>query len=137
MAIDYLDQKNLRGRLKIGETGCGLFNFAEIELGSESSEGVDPEFGAYVSGGRQTGTDLELTRPWRRSRDLSVYQLAKLNRGRVAIELGILEYDDYNLPTRPDPIDVFLGLLIAAKMPQADAESDDKAMLTIAVRLNP
>lgn len=139
----FLEQKNLRYTLTvIGADGktivdLGKWNGPEIELGSETGDGVDPEFGNYSTGGRQTAGEIELTRPWKRDRDRTVSALLKAGRGRLNGTLGVIELDDYGVATSSEPLDVYDVLVTGRKTPPANAAGDDAAEISVMVRIQP
>lgn len=136
MATDYVNQNALRHQVWVNGVNTGFWNAKDLEFGSESSEVSDPEYGVTPNGGRQTGDDLELTRPWRRGRERGVYQLLKPQRGRASVLIAVHELDDYGVPTTPDPLDTMAGVLSAVTKPEGSADGDDAAELSITVQVS-
>ncbi len=115
----------------------GRWNSDELELGSEVTDVIDPEYGPGTAGGRQTGGDIALNRPWRYGRERPTYQRLNPKRGRSTGTLSVWELDEYGVPTSSEPFATYTVALVSVTCPEGDAEGDDKAVITIGLRVNP
>ncbi|MGE4424999.1 MAG: hypothetical protein AB7G37_00940 [Solirubrobacteraceae bacterium] len=137
MSVDYMNETGLRHELWVDGQFYGRWFAGDVEFGSEISDDRDPEHGNFVSGGRQTGGDLELSRPWRRDRDPAVYKALKARRGRAPIVVNVFELDDDDQPVSSTPTDVLVGTLQAVTKPEGAKTGDAAASLVVSVRVNP
>jgi len=138
MANDFLRQSNWRAEMVGKRTGksYGLWNHGELAFGSEAGEVVDPEDGNVPIGGRKTAENVEINRPWKRTRDRAVYQELKPLRGGIEMILIIHELDDFGQPVSSTPLDTLDAVLLEVKASEADKGGGDPStiMCTLQVR---
>jgi hypothetical protein len=96
---------------------------------------TDPEFGDYQTGGKKTGAEIELDRPWRRTRDLVFFQAGDNGRGSLPLLAALIEYDDLGNANRT--ILQKTGTLQKVASPAGSASSSDPTSFKVTVDLNP
>jgi hypothetical protein len=137
VAIEIANQSTWRTQVLIEGQDFGRWNRGEVSLGSTASTYDDPEDGTVPLGGRQTAEDVELTRGFKRSRDLGVYRQLKALRGRAEVTLIIHVLGDDGLPVESTPTDVLTGVLTEVKLPEQSRGGDDASEISITVQLKP
>lgn len=133
----YVAQSKLKHQLWVNGEFYGYWDGGDLESGSEVSDVVDPEFGPGTTGGRQTGGDLELSRPWRYGRERAVYSALYALRGRAEVDVGLVEFDEFDQPVGNAAFAVFKGRLVSVTKPETSAEGDAGVRLSLTVRIHP
>ncbi|MFT4034503.1 MAG: hypothetical protein QM679_02895 [Patulibacter sp.] len=129
-------QENWRVELVLDGTSYGLFDAGDVEFGGESSTAIDPELGEMSFGGRQTGGELELSRPWVQGRDGQIYQTLKPRRQRARGSVLVHEVDpDTGQPLSSTPLDTDRVLLTSITRPGRSSGGSDAAKLSIKVQV--
>ncbi|MCK9250348.1 MAG: hypothetical protein M0P31_15415 [Solirubrobacteraceae bacterium] len=137
MGHETASTSRFRRELVLGGVHYGRWNGDEIERGSEVTEITDPETGPSTAGGRQTGSEVSLNRPWRYGRERATADALDRIRGRATGTLSIWELDDYGVPTSSEPIRTFPVALTSVTWPEGDADSSDAATLQIGLTVKP
>lgn len=137
MPIEYARQDTWRTQVIINGVDYGRWNRGEVTLGSESGTIDDPEDGTQPIGGRQTIENVELTRGFKRSRDLRVYRDVKPLRGRATVQLITHVLGDDGLPYETTPTDTFTGILQEIKLPEGSRGGNDGSEISLTVQLTP
>lgn len=134
---EFISAAQLRHEVWIDDEYIGRWNGGDLELGGETTDVRDPELGSGTAGGRQTGGDIELSRPWARGREKALYAKLLPKRNRATAKIAVFELDEYDQPVDDQPIVTYLGRFTTITKPEGSADSDDSAVMTIGVRVNP
>lgn len=135
--IDFLRQDRWRGELIVNGTSFGYWDRDEINWGSETSDVIDPEFGAQPNGGRQTADTFGISRPWQPQRDRPVYQTLKPLRGRNRAQFVIHELDPSGQPFSSQPLETLDAILTEIKIPEASAGGSDTSVISATLQVRP